>query len=150
MEQGWFESLLNSTLMSHELTHNRLKHFANSIGTSEDHVSRLALGLSLRNGRVRTDWGPSPLIPDAPLRVPDGKTIRGRTLFKTDLALFTALLVQHQIAETYDEFRRIWIAHWERGVQELTLRLLGSDWLEGIAALPVEPVSIQHASESLH
>ena len=50
--------LQNTTIMSTELTHARLKHLAAKIGVTEDIVSRLALGISIREGKISEDWKP--------------------------------------------------------------------------------------------
>ena len=44
--------LQNTTIMSTELTHGRLKYLATKIGVTEDIVSRLALGVSIREGKI--------------------------------------------------------------------------------------------------
>ena len=46
--------LQNTTIMSSELSHARLKHLAAKIGVTEDIVSRLALGVSIREGKYQT------------------------------------------------------------------------------------------------
>ena len=51
--------LQNTTIMSSELSHARLKHLAAKIGVTEDIVSRLALGVSIREGKIPDDWQPS-------------------------------------------------------------------------------------------
>ena len=50
--------LQNTTIMSSELSHARLKHLAAKIGVTEDIVSRLALGVSIREGKIPNDWQP--------------------------------------------------------------------------------------------
>ena len=50
--------LQNTTIMSAELTHGRLKYLATKIGVTEDIVSRLALGVSIRKGKISEDWKP--------------------------------------------------------------------------------------------
>ena len=54
----WLTKLEATTLTSQMLTHARLKHLAKIAQTSEDHVSRIGMGLSLRMGAVPEDWQP--------------------------------------------------------------------------------------------
>jgi hypothetical protein len=76
---------------------------------------------------------------DAPINVFSGKSIRGKTLFKSDLTIFCALILQHQVPENYDGWRQTLGSHWERGVQLLTQRASGeSDWLRIISKLPLD------------
>ena len=49
--------LQNTTIMSTELTHARLKHLAAKFGVTEDIVSRLALGI-IREGKISDNWKP--------------------------------------------------------------------------------------------
>ena len=51
--------LQNTTVVSTELTHSRIKKLAAKIGVSEDIISRLALGVSIREGSVSDDWTPT-------------------------------------------------------------------------------------------
>ena len=52
--------LQNTTVVSTELTHSRIKILAAKIGVSEDIISRLALGVSkIREGPVSDDWEPT-------------------------------------------------------------------------------------------
>lgn len=99
--------------------------------TSEDHISRIGMGLSLKEGAVRQDWRPSQLgVEEVPMTTISGKSIRGKTLFKDDLSLFCALILQHQVPEDYDMWRLILSKHWERGVQLLYQRAIGQkEWL---------------------
>ena len=139
MESEWLVKLQNSTLSSDVLTHARLKHLAGMAQTTEDHVSRLGMGLSLRMGAIKPDWTPYPLgADDAPVSVVTEKQIRGKTLFKEDTPLFCALILQHQVPADYDEWRATLRAHWERGVQLLTQKGSGEiDWLRIVAKLPL-------------
>ena len=56
--------LQNTTIVSSELTHARLKYLAAKIGVTEDIVSRLALGVSIREGRIPDNWEPEENILD--------------------------------------------------------------------------------------
>jgi hypothetical protein len=140
MKDEWLTKLERTTLTSQMLTHARLKHLANIAQTSEDHISRIGMGLSLRMGAVSDDWQPYELgSNDAPINVFSGKSIRGKTLFKSDLTIFCALILQHQVPENYDGWRQTLGSHWERGVQLLTQRASGeSDWLRIISKLPLD------------
>jgi hypothetical protein len=131
MQDEFFEKLQNTTLSSAPLTHSRLKHFAGIAQTTEDHISRIGLGLSFNHGEVEADWLPNALGGiDAPMSVITGKHIRGKTLFKEDLLFFIALASQHQDLSDYSECRSILRAHWERGVQMLTEKAQGNpDWI---------------------
>ena len=83
MKDEWLTKLESTTLTSQMLTHARLKHLAKIAQTSEDHISRIGMGLSLRMGAVSRDWEPYELgSDDAPISVVSGKSIRGKTLFK--------------------------------------------------------------------
>jgi len=140
MKDEWLTKLEATTLTSQMLTHARLKHLAKIAQTSEDHVSRIGMGLSLRMGAVPEDWQPYELgSDDAPISVVSGKSIRGKTLFKSDLTLFCALTLHHQVPENYDGWRKTLGGHWERGVQLLTQQAAGeSDWLRIISKLPLD------------
>ena len=140
MKDEWVSKLESTTLTSQLLTHARLKHLAKIAQTSEDHVSRIGMGLSLRMGSVPDDWQPYELgSDDAPISVVSGKSIRGKTLFKSDLTLFCALTLQHQVPEDYDGWRQTLGGHWERGVQLLTQKASGeTDWLRIISKLPLD------------
>ena len=137
MKNEWLTKLESTTLTSQMLTHARLKHLAKMAQTSEDHISRIGMGLSLRMGAVSGDWEPYELgSEDAPISVISGKSIRGKTLFKSDLTLFCALTLQHQIPEDYDGWRQTLGGHWERGIQLLTQRAAGeTDWLKVINSI---------------
>ena len=144
MEADWLGKLHNTTLSSDVLTHARLKHLAGMAQTTEDHVSRLGMGLSLRMGAIKEDWKPYPLgADDAPISVVTEKQIRGKTLFKDDLPLLCALVLQHQVPGDYDDWRATLRAHWERGVQLLTQKGSGeTDWLRIIAKLPLSEKTV--------
>jgi hypothetical protein len=63
------------------------------------------------------------------------KHLRGRTLFKDDLALWMALTLRNQTPADYDEWRQVMRAHWERGVEILMSKnVVEGDWLRTIRA----------------
>ena len=121
-------ALLGTTLTSSLPTHQRLKNLSNGFGCSEDIVSRFALSLSMNAGPVSEDWEVQPL--SERLTVLNGKSIRGKTLFKSDLALFLVMLaVAEPEAEAY-RVRELFRLHWERGVQMMAEESESKDWLE--------------------
>ena len=111
--------LISTTLQSKPLTHFRLKNLSAIAQTSEDHISRLGMGLSMASGRVDADWLPTPINSEIEIGRWIGKQLRGRTLFKDDLTLWMALALRHQIPSDYEEWRLILRSHWERGVEML-------------------------------
>lgn len=136
--------LLSGQLTSDPLTHRRLKHFAGLAQTSEDIVSRIALGLSIGREHMPTDgWAPSPL--SAEIEAPEdasitkGKVLKCKTLLKTEEdALLVRAVLQHRECMFPDQ--RTWrnkiTEHWERGVQELTRIAAGEDdWVRIMAAV---------------
>ena len=50
--------LQSTTLQSHPLTHTRLKYIASTAQMTEDHISRIALGLSISKGAIDNSWKP--------------------------------------------------------------------------------------------
>ena len=125
------EKLLTTTLTSSPITHFRLKQLSEMAQCTEDHISRLALGISIRNGIVGADW-----MPDSDVFINDEtgdfneKQIRGSTLFKGEVELWTALVLTHQSPSDYSNLREVFISHWERGVEELyTISKEEDDWL---------------------
>ena len=137
MQQEIIDKMQNTTLASSHLTHARLKHFAHIAQTSEDHISRIGLALSMRDGPIALDWQPSDLeVNDAPMSVITGKQIRGKTIFKDDLLIFISLANRHQQVTEYGDWRTMLTLHWERGVQTLTELSAGqTDWLRILASL---------------
>ena len=125
------DKLLSTTLQSKPLTHFRLKHLAAIAQTSEDHISRLGLGLSMAAGPINPEWQPSVFNSEKSLAIEiNEKQIRGKTLFKGDLAIWMTLTLRHQIPENYDEWRQAMRSHWERGVEILMERTVKEgDWL---------------------
>ena len=123
--------LQNTTVVSTELTHSRIKILAAKIGVSEDIVSRLALGVSIREGPISDNWEPTKFKGEAVLEeISSGKSLRGKTLFKNELPLWMALLsnVEGKI-ESIDVARTKFIIHWERGVEMITKEDEGEDWI---------------------
>ena len=128
--------LQNTTIMSTELTHARLKHLAAKIGVTEDIVSRLALGISIREGKISDNWKPKENKNELLQEVKGGKSLRGKTLFKSELPLWMILLskVEGKL-ESIDEVRSKFILHWERGIELISIGDDGSDWIHLISNL---------------
>ena len=126
------DKLQSTTLQSHNLTNSRLKYLSSKAQISEDHISRIGLGLSLSEGFINLDWEPELLdTEESNLEfLNKEKQIRGRTLFKEDLPIWMALTLKHQAPENYSQWRMICKLHWERGVQILMRKSLETgDWL---------------------
>ncbi len=122
--------LISTTLQSNPLTHFRLKNLSALAETTEDHISRLGMGLSMASGRVDADWLPTPINSEIEIGRWIGKQLRGRTLFKDDLTLWMALALRHQTPSDYEEWRLILRSHWERGVEMLAkVSAEEDDWL---------------------
>ena len=130
------DRLIATTLKSRSITHARLKYLAALAQTSEDHVSRLGLALSIANGPVDANWRSSRMHSENNLVDEiNEKHLRGRTLFKDDLALWMALILKSQSPTDYDEWRQVMRAHWERGVEILMAKnIVEGDWLRTIRA----------------
>ena len=128
--------LQNTTIMSTELTHARLKHLAVKIGVTEDIVSRLALGISIREGKIPENWEPKEIKNELLEEVNGGKSLRGKTLFKSELPLWMVLLskVEGKL-ESIDDARSKFILHWERGIELVSKLDNGSDWIHLISNL---------------
>jgi len=129
--------LQNTTVVSTELTHSRIKKLAAKIGVSEDIISRLALGVSIREGSVSDDWKPTKFKQETILEdINSGKSLRGKTLFKNELALWMALLsnVEGKM-DSIEIARSKFILHWERGVEIIAKEDDGEDWIHLIASL---------------
>lgn len=124
--------LHNSTLQSTKLTHHRLKILAEMAQSSEDHVSRLALSLSIADGPIESNFSPELLPHEKTLQLNNSeKQLRGKTLFKEDLIIFISALLQKETPEDYSQLRSLIIAHWERGIEMLTIiKTEKSDWIE--------------------
>tara|TARA_B100000287_G_C20329277_1_gene661039 strand:- start:97 stop:522 length:426 start_codon:yes stop_codon:yes gene_type:complete len=129
--------LQNTTVVSTELTHSRIKKLAAKIGVSEDIISRLALGVSIREGSVSDDWTPTKFKEETILEdINSGKSLRGKTLFKNELALWMVLLsnVEGKM-DSIEVARSKFILHWERGVEIIAKEDDGEDWIHLIASL---------------
>jgi hypothetical protein len=124
--------LHNSTLQSTKLTHHRLKILGEMAQSSEDHVSRLALSLSIADGPIESNFSPELLPHEKTLQLNNSeKQLRGKTLFKEDLILFVSALLQKETPEDYSQLRSLIIAHWERGIEMLTIiKTEKKDWIE--------------------
>jgi len=131
--------LQNTTIMSTELTHSRLKHLAGKIGVTEDIVSRLALGISIREGKIPVDWNPTENKKEILQEVTSGKSLRGKTLFKNELPLWMMLLsnIEGKL-ESVDQVRSKFILHWERGIELISNSDDGSDWIHLISNLCIQ------------
>ena len=128
------QTLLGTTLMSSLPTHQRLKDLKDVFGCSEDILSRYAMAMSMRSGPVEADWEPQPMTEG--LSVINGKSIRGKTLFKSELALFLVMLAVTEPDAEPHEVRDLLRCHWERGVEMMAERLDGQDWLDFLAVGP--------------
>ena len=130
-EMDTIEKLSSTTLQSHPLTHSRLKLLASIAESSEDHVSRLGMALSMASGKIDSHWAPIPSEhEEIDIEGSSPKHIRGKTLFKDDTTLWMALAMRHQSPDSYEEWRGIMKAHWERGVEELmTISIVEGDWI---------------------
>ena len=130
------DKLISTTLQSRPLTHARLKYLAALAQTSEDHISRLGLALSIASGPADTDWEPSRMQSERDLVDEiNEKHLRGRTLFKDDLPLWMALTLRNQSPADYNEWRQVMRTHWERGIEILMNKnVVEGDWLRTIRA----------------
>lgn len=129
--------LQNTTVVSTELTHSRIKKLAAKIGVSEDIISRLALGVSIREGSISDDWTPIRFNEEHILEdINSGKSLRGKTLFKNELALWMVLLSNIEgKMESVEVARSKFILHWERGVEIISKEDNGEDWIHLISSL---------------
>ena len=121
-------TLLGTTLTSSIPTHQRLKDLSKHFGCSEDIISRFAMSLSMKAGEVSTEWSPEPITEG--LTVINGKSIRGKTMFKSELSLFLVMLAVAEPNAQHDSVRELFRLHWERGVEMMAESLEGMDWLE--------------------
>ncbi|MGB1897707.1 MAG: DndE family protein [Candidatus Poseidoniaceae archaeon] len=127
------KSLLGTTLTSSIDTHSRLKGLQEHFGMTDDIVSRLAISYSLNQGPVEDEWEVAPY--EGIHKIVTGKSIRGKTMFKEDLALWLVLMAIHEPEIADDQIRMKFIQHWERGVQLLASNLEHADWIETIHEL---------------
>ncbi len=121
-------TLLGTTLTSSIQTHQRLKDLSKHVGCSEDIISRFAMSLSMKAGEVSTEWSPEPITEG--LTVINGKSIRGKTMFKAELPLFLVMLAVAEPNAQQDSIRELFRLHWERGVEMMSEGMKGNDWLE--------------------
>ena len=128
---NYLKKLLSATLQSNELTFQRLKYLSKLANSSEDHISRLCMGLSISNGEIVKDWKPSILTNEEKEMTKNVKLLKGKTLFKDDLELWMALVLQYQEPNDYNQWRKIFISHWERGVELLTEKAIKEkNWIK--------------------
>lgn len=130
MSKSLFSSLEKTTIQSSTLTHTRLKAIASKFGCTEDIISRMAIGYSLKHGKCPLDFKPSRMQGDDPQEMLVGKSLRGTTLFKQDLALWVALLANVETELESDDVRQSFINHWERGIEQLFVITDHRDWLK--------------------
>jgi DNA sulfur modification protein DndE len=127
------KSLLGTTLTSSIDTHSRLKDLQEHFGMTDDIVSRLAISYSLKQGPVEDDWEVEPY--EGIHKIVTGKSIRGKTMFKDDLALWLVLMAIHEPNLGEESIRMKFVQHWERGVQLLASNLEHEDWIETIEGM---------------
>ena len=123
------ERLINTTIVSTELTHSRLKYLGSKFGVTEDIISRLAIGVSIRKGKAPDDWKPEIIPGKTQVEVSTGKAIRGKTLFKNELPVWAVLLSNVEELNSVEEMRSKFIIHWERGIEIITRADTGEDWI---------------------
>ena len=124
-------ALLGTTLTSSLPTHQRLKDLSQTFGCSEDIISRFAMSLSMKAGPVGHEWQVQPLRDEG--TVTNGKSIRGKTLFKSELALFLVMLAVAEPEAGSHQIRELFRLHWERGVEMMVEAKGDLDWLEYLA-----------------
>ena len=131
------DRLDTTTLQSHNLTHSRLKLLASMAQSSEDHISRLGMAISISIGEINPDWKPTQLdLENGVLMECGPKHIRGKTLFKEEIPIWMALVLRNQNPDTYEQWRAVLKAHWERGVENLANHALSEgDWIRTIRAI---------------
>ena len=79
-------------------------------------------------GPVSKDWEANPLSEG--LTVLNGKSIRGKTLFKSELPIFLVMLAVAQPEAEAQHVRELFRLHWERGVEMMVEGMGSLDWLE--------------------
>jgi len=124
--------LQSTTFQSTHLTNARLKYLSNLAQVTEDHVSRIGLGLSISHGQIDSDWLPNNLENETSILevIAKEKHIRSKTLFKDELPIWLALILQNQNPDDYNSWRSISRSHWERGVEILMQKSLeNGDWI---------------------
>jgi hypothetical protein len=137
MDEALLKQLERATFASSSaLTHSRLKHFAAMAQTSEDHISRIGLGLSIAMGPDPASATIAQVEREPPVSVLKEKQIKGGTLLKHDGIVLLAMMAVLEPCEGYEAWRRLIVAHWERGVQRLAEVAQGAtDWLHVMNAL---------------
>ena len=80
------EKLQSTTFQSTQLTNARLKYLSKIAQTTEDHISRIGMGLSISKGEVKNEWRPKELENELSIvsSLSKEKHLRGKTLFKDD------------------------------------------------------------------
>ena len=129
------EKLQSTTFQSTPLTNSRLKYLSSIAEITEDHVSRIGLGLSISKGNITTEWKPSELENENSIISNSSKEkhLRSKTLFKDELPIWLGLILQYQNPGDYNSWRTISKLHWERGVELLMEKSLeNSDWIRTI------------------
>ena len=121
-------TLMGTTLTSSLSTHQHLKNLKAVFGCNEDIISRFAVALSLRTGSIHPLWVAESITQG--LTVINGKSIRGKTLFKTELSLFLVMLAVAEPEVQEHQVREKIRLHWERGVELMAQGLGDEDWLE--------------------
>jgi len=129
------EKLQSTTFQSTPLTNSRLKYLSSIAEITEDHVSRIGLGLSISKGNITTEWKPSELENENSIISNSSKEkhLRSKTLFKDELPIWLGLILQYQNPGDYNSWRTISKLHWERGVELLMEKSLeNGDWIRTI------------------
>ena len=129
------EKLQSTTFQSTPLTNSRLKYLSSIAEITEDHVSRIGLGLSISKGNITTEWKPSELENENSIISNSSKEkhLRSKTLFKDELPIWLGLILQYQNPGDYNSWRTISKLHWERGVELLMGKSLeNGDWIRTI------------------
>ena len=86
------------------------------------------MSLSMKAGPVPQRWEAKSISEG--LTVLNGKSIRGKTLFKSELALFLVMLAVAEPEAESHHVRDLFRLHWERGVEMMSEGMKGKDWLE--------------------
>ncbi len=123
--------LNSSTFTSDPITHSRLKSLSKLAQSTEDHISRIGLALSLRRGALEGGWTPTKGDGEIDQVGPfPEKHLKGKTLFKDEIEMWLAMILHHQSPKDYADWRSVIVSHWERGVQELfEIASLEGDWI---------------------
>ena len=85
--------LNSSTFTSDPITHSRLKSLSKLSQSTEDHITRIGLALSLRRGALEGGWTPTKGDGEIGQVGPfPEKHLKGKTLFKEELELWVKQL----------------------------------------------------------